>query len=129
MSSSLTSLLLSGLILSVMGMALASTPPSPQIGEGRLVYETHCADCHGLQGHGDGKMAVSLSPRPGNLISAQTSAKSDQELLKIIANGKRRTAMPAWKDRLSEQEQLAVLAYIRSMIHFTRSATPPPPSR
>lgn len=129
MASSLTSLLLPGLMFSVVGVSLASTVPSPQIGQGRLVYEQHCADCHGLQGRGDGKMAISLSPRPGNLISAQTSAKSDQDLLKIIANGKRRTAMPAWKDRLSEQEQLAVLAYIRSMIHFTRSATPPPPSR
>jgi hypothetical protein len=29
------------------------------------------------------------------LISAGTSAKSDQELLTIIANGKRRTDMPA----------------------------------
>lgn len=129
MASSLSPLLLLGVVLSIAGLASASPPRSAHnVGEGRSIYEKHCADCHGPEGRGDGKMAVSLSPRPGNLISAQTSAKSDQDLLNIIANGKRRTAMPAWKDRLSEREQLAVLAYIRSMIHFSGSATPPPPS-
>jgi len=68
-----------------------------------------------------------MSPRPGNLISAQTSAKSDQELLKIIAKGRPRTAMAGWEDRLPPEDQIAVLAYIRSLITFTRSTTPPPP--
>jgi mono/diheme cytochrome c family protein len=94
---------------------------------GRTIYERHCADCHGAEGRGDGRQAITLSPRPGNLISAQTSAKSDQELLKIIAKGKPRTAMAGWEERLSPEEQAAVLAYIRSMVKFTRSATPLPP--
>lgn len=94
---------------------------------GRMIYEQHCADCHGQEGRGDGRQASSLSPRPGNLISAQTSARSDQDLLKIIAKGKPRTAMTGWEERLSAEDQAAVLAYIRSMVKFTRSATPPPP--
>jgi len=94
---------------------------------GRTIYDQHCADCHGPEGRGDGRQASSLSPRPGNLISAQTSAKSDQELLKIIAKGKPRTAMTGWEERLSADDQAAVLAYIRSMVKFTRPATPPPP--
>jgi mono/diheme cytochrome c family protein len=73
-------------------------------------------------------MALSLSPRPGNLISAATSAKSDEDLLKIIANGRPRTAMPAWKDELSEEDQRNVLAYIRSLIRFSRPLTPPSPN-
>jgi mono/diheme cytochrome c family protein len=99
----------------------------PDLEEGRTIYQRHCADCHGPEGRGDGRQATSLSPRPGNLISAQTSAKSDQELLKIIRNGRPRTAMAGWADRLSPEQQDAVLAYIRSLIKFTRSATPPPP--
>jgi mono/diheme cytochrome c family protein len=95
--------------------------------QGRAIYERHCADCHGPEGRGDGRLAISLSPRPGNLVSAQTSAKSDQELLKIIAKGRPRTAMGGWDDRLSQEDQVAVLAYIRSMVKFTRSGTPPPP--
>ena len=95
--------------------------------QGRVIYQRHCADCHGAEGRGDGEQATSLSPRPGNLISAQTSAKSDQELLKIIAKGRSRTAMAGWEDRLSPEDQVVVLAYIRSLVKFTRSATPGPP--
>jgi mono/diheme cytochrome c family protein len=95
--------------------------------QGRPVYQRHCADCHGAEGRGDGQQAISLSPRPGNLFSAQTSAKSEQELLKIIAKGRPRTAMTGWQDRLSGEEQAAVLEYIRSLVTFTRSGTPPPP--
>lgn len=106
----------------------ASTAPNP-LELGQTIYRQHCAACHGPEGRGDGKEALSLSPRPGNLISAQTSAKSDQDLLKIIANGRPRTAMAGWKDRLSDDEQRAVLAYIRSIIRFSSQATPPPPAR
>jgi len=95
---------------------------------GRRLYEQHCMDCHGPQGRGDGVKAPSLSPRPGNLVSAATSAKSDKAPLKIIANERPRTAMPAWKDRLSEEDQREVLRYIRSLVQFHRSLTPPPPS-
>src|SRR5689334_4486116 len=110
-----------------MSRAPAAPIANMELDHGRTIYERHCADCHGPEGRGDGRHATSLSPRPGNLISAQTSAKSDQELLKIIAKGKPRTAMSGWEQRLSSEEQAAVLAYIRSMVKFTRSATPPAP--
>src|SRR5215208_1839768 len=122
------------LISSLMAIAasiplLAAAPPSsPAGGLGQRLYEQHCLDCHGPQGRGDGAKAPFLSPRPGNLVSAATSAKSDKDLLKIIANGRPRTAMPAWKDRLSEEDQREVLRYIRSLVQFHRSLTPPPPS-
>ena len=116
-----------GWLIGLIGSSLATPLPPIALEEGRAIYERHCADCHGPEGRGDGKLAISLSPRPGNLVSAQTSAKSDQDLLKIIANGRPRTAMTGWNERLSDEEQRAVLAYIRSLVRFTRSATPPPP--
>lgn len=104
-----------------------ATPPSSTADVGRHIYEQRCLECHGPQGRGDGVNAPFLSPRPGNLISAATSAKSDKDLLKIIANGRPRTAMPAWKDELSEEEQREVLRYIRSLVQFHHPLTPPPP--
>ena len=119
-----------GSLLNGIGSA-SPTPVAPMspsdLEQGRAIYQRHCADCHGPEGRGDGHQATSLSPRPGNLISAQTSAKSDQELLKIIAKGRSRTAMAGWEDRLSQEDQVAVLAFIRSLVKFTRSATPAPP--
>jgi mono/diheme cytochrome c family protein len=121
--------IVTGGIMGAIGTAPATSPVPSQVDQGRAIYERHCADCHGLEGRGDGKQALSLSPRPGDLISAYTSAKSDQDLLKIIANGRPHTAMEGWKDRLSDEDQRAVLAYIRSLVRFNRPATPPPPAQ
>jgi len=113
--------------LSGIGLTSVAAPSDRSKWErGRIIYEQRCLDCHGSEGRGDGRNALSLSPRPGNLISAATSAKSDQDLLKIIANGRPRTAMPAWKDELTDEDQQAVLAYIRSLVRFNRPLTPQP---
>ena len=120
-------LLMTSWLLMIPACVLRGAPDS--VGErGRAIYVERCAVCHGPQGRGDGPEAPFLSPRPASLISAGTSVKSDAEFLAVIANGKPRTAMPAWKDRLSEEQRREVLAYIRSLIRFQpKSLTPPPP--
>ena len=70
-------------VLGLWGVGLASVEaPSDQerLERGRIIYEQRCLDCHGSEGRGDGRKALSLSPRPGNLISAATTAKSDEDL-------------------------------------------------
>ncbi|MCE3222902.1 MAG: putative Cytochrome c [Nitrospira sp.] len=110
------------LVCSGIGLVLAQTSEEPD--RGQSIYRQHCMDCHGASGRGDGIKAPFLSPRPGNLISAATSAKTDKELLRTIAQGKSHTAMPAWQEVLSTEEQLAVLQYIRSLVRFTRPPAP-----
>jgi mono/diheme cytochrome c family protein len=102
--------------------------PSEGLNRGLTIYREHCMECHGATGKGDGPKAPFLSPRPGNLISAATSAKTDKELLRTIAQGKPLTAMPAWKDALPAEDQQAVLQYIRSLIQFSRSPAALPPT-
>jgi mono/diheme cytochrome c family protein len=69
-----------------------------------------------------------LAPRPGNLVSAAISAKTDEELLTILAQGVPRTAMEGWNERLSDNEQRNVLAYVRSLVQFKKPlSTPLPP--
>lgn len=114
-------------IAAMSGVSHGDVPPTGEAGQG--LYEQHCAVCHGGQGKGDGPEAPFLSPRPGSLVSAATSVKSDTELLAIIENGKSRTAMPAWKDKLTDVQRKDVLAYIRSLIRFQKPGTPPPPAQ
>jgi mono/diheme cytochrome c family protein len=106
-------------------VAIAAEPPSER---GKLIFEQRCMICHGKEGRGDGAQAPYLSPRPGNLVSAGVAAKTDQELLKVIAQGRPRTAMRGWNDVLTEEEQREVLRYIRSLVRFHRSLIPTPPS-
>ena len=90
----------------------------PDIDQGREIYQTHCLEYHGAQGHGDEPKVTTLAPRPGNLISAATSSKTDDELLAILINGVPRTSMQGWNDRLSLDDRRNALAYIRSLVDF-----------
>ncbi len=97
--------------------------------QGKTIFQERCASCHGFEGKGDGPRAPFLSPRPANLISAGTSIQTDEELLNVITHGKPRTAMPAWKDLLTDRQRQDLVAYIRSLVRFhPQSLTPPPPN-
>ncbi len=88
----------------------------PDIDQGRVIYQTHCLECHGVKGRGDGPRATILVPQPGSLLSDATSSKTDDELFVVITKGVPRTSMKGWKDQLSLDDRRNVLAYIRSLI-------------
>lgn len=90
----------------------------PDIDQGREIYQSHCLECHGVKGHGDGPRAVTLAPRPGNLVSAATTSRTDDELFAVITNGVPRTSMEGWEATLSLDDRRNVLAYVRSLVHF-----------
>lgn len=119
------------IVLSLMALVVlqAGAEMPATADRGKTIYQTRCLECHGAEGRGDGEKALSLSPRPGSLVSAATSAKSDRDLFRTIQNGKPKTAMPAWKDVLTEEEIRDVLQYVRSLVRFSRPLTPEPPSQ
>jgi mono/diheme cytochrome c family protein len=91
--------------------------PPPSLNEqgsldkGKSVYTTHCLNCHGRMGKGDGPIGKMLIPPAANLTVL--GKKSDQELLTTIQDGRPGTAMPSWKGNLSAQDILDVLSYVR----------------
>ncbi len=106
-----------------------TTPPQTtastkgNLTNGATVYKKNCAGCHGNTGEGNGPAASSLKPKPANFVStAYKDSKgknprdyTDAEALDIINNGRKGTAMPAWKKQLSAEQITDVLAYIRSL--------------
>jgi len=79
---------------------------------GKVAYEKNCAGCHGADGKGNPALAKTLGEKGLNLVGKETMQKSDEELLKIIAEG--RGKMLASK-KLTTEEQKAVLRYSRSL--------------
>src|SRR2546430_11289199 len=93
---------------------------------GKRVYVKWCAGCHGDAGEGDGTAASHMLPRArdftGAIYKIRTTASgqlpTDQDVLRSIDEGLPGTAMPAWKDRLSERERRDVLAYLKTFSAF-----------
>jgi mono/diheme cytochrome c family protein len=104
------------------------TPP-PQIGgRGRILYETHCAVCHGPAGRGDGAGArvIRQSMRDFSNPAAMRDVE-DRFLFEIIKKGSsqfgRSNAMPSWGMKLSDEEICAVVAHIRTLASGTTDGT------
>ncbi len=109
-------------------LAAASDEPAaadPLSGEGagliqaKRIYEDRCADCHGLQGRGDGPSATDLDPRPADLSLPALVAKTDEVIYRQITEGKR--PMPSYRAKLSEDQRWLLVRYVRTLTAKTRS--------
>ncbi|MCS6897241.1 MAG: cytochrome c [Nitrospira sp.] len=86
--------------------------------EGKVLYERHCAGCHGITGDGLGPDIKDLIVPPVNFRSAKSSRKTDMELYLAIKHGVLFSPMHGWADRMSDQEIWDVLSYIRLLAPF-----------
>jgi len=93
-----------------------ANPAEPQIPAATLqlgarVYRDNCAQCHGMEGGGDGSAVGELRIVPANLRGVRpTIAQS----IKVLRNGIEGTQMALWTGRLSEAELSAVAYYVRT---------------
>ena len=91
---------------------VADTPEN--VAAGRALYMQNCVICHGLRGHGDGPAALTLNPRPVDL-TLHVPQHPDGFLEYWIAEGVPGTAMPAWKDKLTEEQRWQLVRYLRQL--------------
>jgi copper transport protein len=93
---------------------------------GRDVYTTNCETCHGESGRGDGPAGLRLVPRPADLrIHSAPGVHTDGELFYWISYGFPNSAMPAWKDQLTEEQRWSVINYARATFGNPGDAAPP----
>ena len=98
--------------------ARSTVRATPQvIAEGRTLYSNNCASGHGAQGLGDGQAGRSLEPSPALLRRfVQMPMSGDEYLLWTISEGGERfgTDMPAFEDKLGEEDIWKIIAYMRA---------------
>jgi mono/diheme cytochrome c family protein len=88
--------------------------------EGKGLYATYCATCHGEKGKGDGVAARALPVKPTDHTNgAVMSQLSDKFLIDVIAKGGgavgKSSYMPAWGGSLNDKQIRDVIAYIRTI--------------
>lgn len=94
-------------------LALASVllvAASLSAADGADIYKSKCSMCHGADGKGFAAIHTPDFTDP----KVQASI-SDKQMEEIINNGKKGTAMPAFKGKLKEDEIKDVIKYIRSL--------------
>ncbi len=93
-----------------------------EIQRGSKLYDTLCRACHGSTGKGNGRSARMLTIQPPDLTEPITASFfSDQAKLKIIAEGMAETPMIGWSRMLEENEQIAVLHFMNSLVRESQS--------
>ena len=87
------------------------------IAAGGPLYWANCQKCHGGTGLGNGDLAYALTPSPALLAyMVQQPIAVDQYLLWSISEGGKQfgTAMPAFKNTLSQKQIWQIVAYLRA---------------
>jgi mono/diheme cytochrome c family protein len=75
------------------------------------VYKSNCAPCHGVAGDANTAAGKAFKVPP---FSADSVLKqSDADLLTVAKEGKGK--MPAWHDKLSEDQLKDLIAYIHTL--------------
>lgn len=86
------------------------------IQQGRELFLSRCATCHGVDGRGTTPIGTNIYPRVPDLRSSATQALSDGQIHYIIENGVQLTGMPAMPGlRSSNNDSWALVSYIRSL--------------
>ncbi|HEX9531219.1 MAG TPA: cytochrome c [bacterium] len=155
----LVPLLAVGVALLVAGCARSEVRPSAQelspldpaqVARGRAVYVGNCASCHGQRAEGarnwtEPDTRGNLPPPPHD-DTGHTWRHSDRELAEMTKNGRRdlfnktpELTMPPFKDRLSNEDIVAVITYFKSLWseehrrwqlrESQRDAVPPSPEK
>jgi mono/diheme cytochrome c family protein len=99
-------------------------PAVAQEQDGRSLYKTNCASCHGAQLEGQpdwrSRLPNGRLPPPPHDETGHTWHHSDAQLFRIVKEGLGaiapgyETDMPAFADRMSDDEIRAVIDYIKT---------------
>jgi len=92
-------------------MAMAAA--SPAMADPAEAWRKYCLSCHGAQGSGETK-AGRNHKLPDMRTSSWQSSLSDEEVLRLIRDGKKDTKMKPFGRKLSEADLKALVARIRS---------------
>lgn len=94
------------------------------IAAGRSLFNKHCASCHGEDGKAKTEIAAAMKKRPTDLTAKEMRGITDGEIYWVITNGIRKSGMPAFKSKVTDQERWRMTVYIKNMMGEHSHARP-----
>lgn len=86
------------------------------ISRGAQLFAGHCADCHGPQGKGNGKLADTLSTPPTDLLTEPHTARHTVgNFYHQIIYGVPDTNMPGFRDKLTDEDVWDVVNFLHTL--------------
>lgn len=105
------------IVFGSMSALFSRMPEAADLSRGKVLYDAHCASCHGVQGDGNGPQAGSFTPRPTNFTSGAAMAAVPFDANELaVAQGKPGTGMPGFGMVMSPEEIQDVIAYQRGFL-------------
>jgi ubiquinol-cytochrome c reductase cytochrome b subunit len=111
----------------------AAEPAGPiQRADVAQIYNGNCLACHGVDGSGN-QIRAGMPTIPDFTSLAWQMSQTDLEVTHRIVDG-REPLMPAYRDKLSQQQILALTVYVRAFVATPtevaagKPAQPPPPT-
>ena len=86
--------------------------------KGERIYRLFCAQCHGLNGKGDGPASIAapggyIQPEPANFEESGTDFTLYGRYVWKVREGVETTNMPPWKEALTDEEIFPAIFYIQ----------------
>lgn len=114
--------------------ARAAGTAAQDTANGRRLYETWCAECHGVDGDGAGPAADRMLPRPRDFTEARYQIRTtgsgelptDEDLTRAVHEGLPGTTMPGWPN-LNRSQRRDVVAYLKTFSPFFEQLGEPEP--
>jgi mono/diheme cytochrome c family protein len=86
------------------------------VADGKEAFTHYCVACHGMDGQNTGvPFADKMKPAVPSLASADVQSYTDGQLKWVIDNGIAPSGMPASNGILSDDEQWAIVQFIRHL--------------
>lgn len=96
----------------------AAQDPAALAAQGKELYTSTCASCHGELGKGDGPGSAALDPKPRDFSNAEyMSGLTDTDIRNTIKYGGAIKGMPQMPShpQFSEEQLNAIVAYVRTL--------------
>ena len=93
-------------------------PTAISIDNGKALFKSHCAVCHGPRGRGDGPAATGLNPRPADLMRSARMLRGGV-VAGVITDG--RGAMPSFKATLTQAQIWDLTNFVKNLVIETGS--------